>query len=401
MDNNSLYTADGFCDTIPSVCAFKRESEEKLRRLFSIHGYKEIETPGLEFGDVYTKSDFINEQKLYKLVDNKGRTLAARYDGTIPVARYAATLAKDETLPLRYFYIENMFRFYQVGGGKQSEFTQAGIELLGASGSLSDAEVISLAIKSALAVGIKDLQISIGQTKLFEGVMNQLGISEDKAKDLSKAIASKNMVALSEVAKECGLDEDGIEIITLMADADGSLEDLELFSSKITDATAKAALANLNEIIDYLKLYDFDKYVSIDLGLLEHWDNYTGMVFKGYTYEVGFPIIGGGRYDNTIGKFGRNTAAVGFSLSLTLTITALMRQGLSLSEPTAEVIVGYDKSNLDYKKTAITLAETLRASGTSVILDLNGMTSEELDEYASEKAIETVIYINEDYKEEN
>ncbi|MCQ2482574.1 MAG: ATP phosphoribosyltransferase regulatory subunit [Clostridia bacterium] len=400
MDNNSLYTADGFCDTIPSVCGFKREAEETLRRLFSIHGYKEIETPGIEFGDVYTKGDFVNEKNLYKLVDPKGRIICARYDGTIPVARYVATLAKDEALPLRYFYIENMYRYSQVGGGKQSEFTQAGIELLGASGSMADAEVIAIAIKSALAVGIKDLQISIGQNKLFEGVMKQLGIDGSNTEIIANAIATKNLVTLNEIARECGVDSDGVELLTMMAEADGSFETIELFTSKITDETAKEALNNLSEIIDCLKLYDYDKYISIDLGLLENINYYTGLVFKGYTYEVGFPIISGGRYDNVVGKFGRSTSAVGFSLGLSLTITALMRQGKELTEPAAEVIIGYDTTDSEFGKSALALAETLRASGTSVVLDVQGMSNEELELYADKNGINTVIYVNEEYKEE-
>lgn len=400
MDNNSLYTADGFSDTMPAVCAFKREAEAALRRLFTVHGYKELETPGIEFGDVYTKGDFISERNIYKLVDQKGRTIAVRCDGTIPVARYTATIAKDEPLPLRFCYIENMFRFNQLGGGKQSEFTQAGIELIGATDASSDAEVIALAIKSALAVGIKDLQISIGQTKIFDGIMEQLGIKDEKISIVCDAIATKNQVTLTEIAKECNLNADDTKLLIMLSEADGSDEELEKFESMVTSATAKEAINNLKEILDYLKLYEYEKYVSIDLGLVEHANYYTGMVFRGYTYEVGFPILSGGRYDNTVSKFGRNAEAVGFSLGLSLTIIALMRQGMEMPEPCADVIVGYDKSNEDFKKSAITLAETLREAGSTVIFDVKGMTSEELDEYAEKNNINAVIYVNEEYKEE-
>jgi len=102
--SNKFYTPDGFNDTLPSVCAFKKDAESKLRRLFCLHGYEEIETPGYEYCDIYTKPDFVKEEDLYKLTDSKGRLLCARYDGTIPAARYAATLAKDR-LPLRLSYI--------------------------------------------------------------------------------------------------------------------------------------------------------------------------------------------------------------------------------------------------------------------------------------------------------
>ena len=88
--SNKFYTPDGFNDTLPSVCAFKKDAESKLRRLFSLHGYEEIETPGYEYCDIYTKPDFVKEEDLYKLTDSKGRLLCARYDGTIPAAITAA-----------------------------------------------------------------------------------------------------------------------------------------------------------------------------------------------------------------------------------------------------------------------------------------------------------------------
>ena len=126
---NKFYTPDGFTDQLPGVCAFKRELEARLRNLFLMNGYDEIETPGIEYFDVY--KSFVAEEELYKFTDGKGRLLCTRYDGTIPVARYAA--GRNDTLPIRLSYIENMYRAGQIGGGKQSGFTQAGIELLGAS----------------------------------------------------------------------------------------------------------------------------------------------------------------------------------------------------------------------------------------------------------------------------
>ena len=160
MSNNKFYTPDGFTDQLPEVCAFKREAENKLRNVFIGNGYREIETPGVEYCDIYTSTDLVNAESLYKFCDQKGRLLCARYDGTVPAVRFATNLLKDEPLPLRLFYVENMYRFNQTGGGKQNGFTQGGVEFMGAAGSEADGEVISIAIESALAIGIKDLQIS-------------------------------------------------------------------------------------------------------------------------------------------------------------------------------------------------------------------------------------------------
>ena len=119
------------------------------------------------------------------------------------------------------------------------------------------------------------------------------------------------------------------------------------------------------------------------------------MIFKGYTYEVGFPIIGGGRYDNVAELFGRTMEAVGFSMSLTLAITALMRQGVEFKNEQASAIVGFDRSIKGARAKAIALAKALREEYTSVILDSEGMSEEELDQYSDLNNIPATFYVNE------
>ncbi len=377
---NKFYTPDGFTDQLPGVCAFKRGLEARLRNLFLMNGYDEIETPGVEYFDVY--KSFVAEEELYKFTDGKGRLLCARYDGTIPVARYAA--GRNDTLPVRLFYVENMYRAGQIGGGKQSGFTQAGIELLGASGSKSDAEVLALAIKSALELGLTDLQVSIGQVQFFKGLSRQLGLNEETIAKIKAAIANRDSVTIEKL----DLSREDKDTLLMITESGGTYDTIDQMLPRVTDEGAKAALGNIKEILDIMERYGYLKYVSVDLGLIESIDYYTGMVFKGYTYEVGFPVFGGGRYDDVFKTFGKDMAAVGFSISLTLSITALMRQDKFTPAAGAKVIVGGDF------ETAIATAEALRAEGTAAVLDTTGMTEEELDSYAKARGIETIMYMN-------
>ena len=347
-----FYTPDGFNDQFPGICGFKRALESKLRNLFLLNGYEEIETPGVEYFDVY--KEFVAEEGLYKFTDSNGRLLCNRYDGTIPTVRFCA--GRNDTLPVRYSYIENMYRAGKQGGGKLSGFTQGGIELLGASGAKSDAEVLAIAIKSALEIGITDLQVSIGQVKFYKGLMRQLGIGEEEQAKIKNAIANRDTVTLEKL----DISKDDKETLQMLAESGGTYQTIDMFL----------------------------KYVSCDLGLIESVDYYTVMVFKGYTYEVGFPILAGGRYDDVAKSFGKEIEAVGFSISLTLSITALMRQEKYQPASGAKVIVGGD-----FEAASVT-AEALRAEGTPAILDTTGMDEEALENYAKEKGIETVMFMN-------
>jgi len=395
MSNNKFYTPDGFTDQLPEVCAFKREAEGKLREVFAGAGYKEIETPGVEYCDIYTSTGLLGAEDLYKFCDQKGRLLCARYDGTVPAVRFAANLYKDEPLPLRLFYIENMYRFNQMGGGKQSGFTQGGVEFMGASGAEADSEVIALAIESALAIGVKDLQISLGQVRFFDGLARQLGLTDEDKTTIRNAIKQKDSVTIESTAKAAGLSARDAETLLMLSECQGGYEIIDQFDERVTDDGAKAALQSLRDILDIMEEYGYSKYITIDLGLIGSEKYYTGVIFKGYTYEVGFPIIGGGRYDNVAELFGRKMEAVGFSLSLTLAITALMRQGLELTRSQASAIVGYDRNIKGARSKAIALARALREEYTSVILDSSGMSEEELDSYSDLNGIPASFYVNE------
>ena len=126
MSNYKVYTPDGVQDILFSECYIKREIETKARNLFRSRGYKEIETPSIEFYDVYSmRQKMLSEETMFKFCDKEGRILALRPDLTIPAVRVATSKLKEFPKPLNLFYIGNTFKFNGAGGGRQKEYTQA------------------------------------------------------------------------------------------------------------------------------------------------------------------------------------------------------------------------------------------------------------------------------------
>ena len=175
----------------------------------------------------------------------------------------------------------------------------------------------------------------------------------------------------------------------------GTYDVLDAFEAKVKNATSLAALKNLREILDVLSDYELLQYVSIDLGMLRSLDYYTGVIFKGFTYEVGFPILGGGRYDKVISTFGRDMSAVGFSLGINLILTALRRQDKLPEFVEVDAIVGYADGE-GMRKAAFATAKELRAMGNKVVVDTEHRSEEELDAYAEEHGIDQVVFIEEE-----
>ena len=367
MGQWQFHTPDGVVDLLPRDCAAKRQLEQRLRVLFSQRGYLEIETPGIEFYDVYAAgSGTVPQEGLFKFFDQQGRILCLRYDGTVPAARVAATLCRDYPVPLRLSYIGNMYRYNEFGGGRQREFSQAGIELLGSNSPEADAEVIATAIAAALAVGVEDLQVSIGQVAFFHGVLAEWQIEGEEADLLPHLIDTKQLVAIEELAERLSLPEKARCVITKLASSYGTEEDINELERLVSHPVALGALQNLREVLHILADDDCLRYVSVDLGMLQSINYYTGVIFKGFTYGLGFPLFSGGRYDGLIQTFGRNLSATGFSIGLSLALAALQRQGKAMNEPVPPVWIGYAEGQ---RPAALHLAEQLRLEGRAVVCD--------------------------------
>lgn len=361
----TVHTPDGVTDLMPDTCAVKRCLEQKLRDLFWLRGYKEIETPSIEFYDVYAAgAGAVPQDELFKLFDQQGRILCLRYDGTVPAARMAATMMQEPFSPLRLFYIGNMFRFNEFGGGRQREFAQAGIELIGWKSPEADAEIIAAAIASAKACGIEDIQISLGQVEFFRAVLEKWQISGDDAKIISEVINKKETLALEEHFDRLAIAEEARPVLRLLAAGDGSFRQLDDLGKMVQHPLAAAALDNLRQVMAILQDYDYLKYITLDLGMLQSLNYYTGIIFKGFTYGIGFPLFSGGRYDRLVKKFGKDIPATGFSLGINLALAALGRQNRLPAASDQTIMLGYAEAD---RVKAVQTAEALRNQGKKLI----------------------------------
>lgn len=367
MGKWQFHTPDGVADLLPEDCAAKRRLETRLRELFGQRGYLEIETPDIEFYDVYAAgSGFAAQEGLFKFFDQQGRILCLRYDGTVPAARVAATLCKDVAPPLRLAYIGNMYRYSEYGGGRQREFSQAGIELLGCRGPEADAEIIAAAIAAALACDIRDLQVSLGQVDVFRGFLKEWDITGEEADLLPRLIDGKEMVALEEIAERLKLPARGREALLKMASSYGTFDLLDEMSGLVSEPSALKALQNLKDVLSLLDDYGYLPYVTIDLGMLQSLDYYTGIIFKGFTYGIGFPLFSGGRYDSLVQAFGRDLSATGFSIGVNFLLTALRRQNRLPAVDNALIYLGYDPQS---RAAAFKLADKWRQKGKRVVCE--------------------------------
>ena len=364
MARLKLYPPEGMQDYLPDERWHKRRVEAQIRELFALSGYEEIETPLLEYCDVVSGGEGkLPAEQLFKTFDQRGSVLAVRPDNTLPIARLIAGRMRDVPAPIRVSYVQDIVQFPLPKGGQMRAHTQAGIELMGEGGAQADAEVIAIAIRTLLASGLRDVPIDIGQVEFFKGLMEEAGLGGETAERLRVYVDEKNSLAIELMKSRGELSEMAAERLRELPGLYGGEEVLDAAAELSQHPRCRAALRNLRDILDMLKAYELERYVSIDLGMVHSIDYYTGMIFRGLTGHLGYPLLSGGRYDELMAQFGRPMQATGFALSLKPLLVALEREGGMIRKPAVDWMLAFTPEGC---QRALRLAESLRGQGMSV-----------------------------------
>lgn len=320
---------DGVRDMLFAEAEAARVLEGRLAACFQAWGYREVRTPTFEFLETLsTGASGRDLEALYKFVDRRGRILALRPDMTTPIARLVAThgtAGQGSEAPLRIWYAGQVFRYEEERKGRPHEFRQAGIELIGASGPQADGEVLALAVTALQEAGLEAFTLALGHVDIVEGLWDGAGVPEEARTALREALARRDYVAYEQGLAELAL---GAAAVRALVDAVGlSAEDpgvrLQQIRGLCTGRRAAAALDDLLAAVEFLRGRGLLAPVGLDLSLVRDFAYYTGIVFEGYARGASTPVLGGGRYDRLLGRFGADRPATGFALSLDHVLAAL------------------------------------------------------------------------------
>jgi ATP phosphoribosyltransferase regulatory subunit len=304
-------------------------------------GYREISLPTFEYADTLaTDVGAAVDAEMYRFFDRHGRTLALRPDMTIPTARVVGTRLYDQPMPLRLAYVGSVFRYEPPRAGRQHEFTQAGVELIGAAGALADAESVALAVAALQAVGVPDFRITVGHVGFFRGLLAALNLPERTTARLRVAVDRKAEAELALLLAEIpGLPPLARNAVLTLPRLMGDARVLAEAEAICLNTTMMGALSDLRAVAELLAAYGVTERVSYDLAEVRDLDYYTGITFEGFAPGLGFNLVSGGRYDELIGHFGPPLAAVGWALTLDRVLLAREIQGIAHEEPRCDVLL--------------------------------------------------------------
>lgn len=288
----------------------------KIRASLELAAFEEYNGPMLESLDMYiakSGEEIANEQT-YNFTDRGGRRLAVRPEMTPTVARLVAAKIGELSFPLKWFSIPNLYRYERPQRGRLREHWQVNVDIFGCDGFEADLEVISTAVMLLKAFNADEtmFKVHVNNRRFFNDVIASIaGTDAEGSRLVSKVVDRRNKItreAYEKEMNELGLDGDKIAKI----DA--------LYTMDVTEAAAlcpeSRGAKELLELFSALKNAGLDKYCVFDFGIIRGLDYYTGTVFEVFDEapENNRAMFGGGRYDNLVGLFVKNTnvSGVGF-----------------------------------------------------------------------------------------
>lgn len=361
MNEKILHTPEGVRDIYDLECKRKLKVIDQIHNAMSLFGYHDIDTPTFEYFDIFNMDKgSAASNEMYKFFDRNNNTLVLRPDFTPGIARSVAKYYADLELPIRLCYKGNAFINAHQHQGKLSEFTQVGGELINDDSSAADAETIACVISCLLATGLKEFQIEIGDVSFFKGIIEEAGLDEETEGKIKDFIQIKNFFGLSEFVSKLEISENLKTILCELDGLFGGVEILDKASSFVNNPVAIDALDRMRKVYNALCAYGFEKYVGFDLSMLNRYNYYTGIVFRGYTYGTGDAIVKGGRYNNLLSKFGKEAPSVGFAIYIDDLMSAISRNKIEVGLENSNMLILYDREN---QVKAIETANRLRNEG--------------------------------------
>lgn len=321
----------GTRDFLPIEMAKRNYIFDTIRSVYSLYGFRQIETPAMEtlqtllgkYGEegdkllfrVLNSGDYLGKITDEQLAERNSVALSSkicekglRYDLTVPFARFVVMHRDEIQLPFKRYQIQPVWRADRPQKGRYREFYQCDADIVGSNSLLNEVELVQIMDTVFQRLGIR-VQIKINNRKLLSGIAEIVG-EADKIVDITVAIDKLEKIGLDKVNEELradGISEEAIAklqpVITLSGTNEEKLQTMENFLS--ASEIGMKGIEELCFILGACDKVELENELQLDLTLARGLNYYTGAIFEVKALDTPMgSITGGGRYDNLTGIFG-------------------------------------------------------------------------------------------------
>ena len=313
---NQWLLPEGIEEILPPQAAEVEATCRRILDLFQLWGYELVMPPLLEYIDsLLTGTGEDLDLQTFKVIDQlTGRSMGIRADMTPQVARIDAHNLKSD-FPTRLCYRGTVIHTRPSGHGGTRAPLQVGAELHGHAGVQSDAEILSLMLKTLKVAGLSRVHVDLGHVGIYRGLTADLPLTGEQRSSLFDALQRKASAEIEDMFSNWDVDKQSAEMILSLIDLNGDVGILGSARKTLSAAGDKvlACLDELEKISELAKAQVKDAPLYFDLAELRGYNYYTGFTFAAYVPGQGQGIAFGGRYDDVGAAFGRARPATGFS----------------------------------------------------------------------------------------
>jgi len=390
----------GTHDALPAEMAVKRRMIQVIETVYQQYGFQPLETPALEFWDILTgKSGEEGDKLLYPLAYKGGKTLALRYDLTVPLARVIA-MHPELPLPFKRYQIQPVWRADrpQPHQGRFREFLQCDADVVGSESPLADSEILVMISEVLTALNFPRFAIRISSRKILNGMV-ELAVGDlSQTGWICRAIDKLAKIGVDGVAEELrsgGLGDEALARVMPFLDSDRGPDALREVNSLLkTSEVGQQGIREIQQVISGAIALGIPKdQMEFDPTLARGLDYYTGAIYESVlpNYPHIGSITGGGRYDRLIGMFlGKDIPATGSTIGLDRMLAVMSQLGLipEVAACVQALVVLFDE---DGAHRSLQVAAELRKAGLAVEVYSDAARLKKQFQYADRKGIPFVV----------
>ncbi|AKL94027.1 histidyl-tRNA synthetase HisS [Clostridium aceticum] len=355
----------GTFDVLPQDMELRNWVQDTIKKTYRQRGYMQMETPCIENLELLNHSEGgENLRLLFKILkrgdkltfdelsENALCDLGLRFDLTLPLSRFYANNRNELPTPFKSFQMGYVWRAERPQKGRFRQFTQCDIDIIGEKSIYAEIDLLLTIPKALYELGFKNFTIKINDRRLLKDMVVKAGFKEEDFDTVCITLDKMDKVG-----------EDGVtqELLDKAYEEAKVHKLLELLNTNIGGFDSEHA-KELQKAIDIVS-----KYYPIDFEptLVRGMGYYTGPIFEIVSEDFRGSIAGGGRYDNLLSKFQKDSIpAVGFSIGFERIITILKERNFKI--PTMEKKVALVFTEEQQLKEVIDLTEKLTGGGSLV-----------------------------------
>ena len=396
----------GMRDILPEQMIRRQYVIDVIRDVFEEFGFEPLQTPAMELSEVLTGKYGPDAEKLIYQAGHIGgkEDISLRYDLSVPLCRVVA-MYPQLPKPFKRYQIDPVWRAERPQKGRYRQFFQCDADTVGSDSMLADAENVNIIYQVLFRLGFYDFMININNRKLITAIGEFAGVPSEQLGGLYRSIDKLDKIGLDGVTAELqenGISENVIEKLLPLLQIEEPPEVVlrELYDQLEHLESAREGIAELDELIGFINTLGVtEECYKVNPAMVRGLEYYTGPIYETVVEEpkIG-SITGGGRYDELIGSFSKQSfPATGTSFGIERIIDVMEEFDMfpsAVGKTVTQVLMTVFDDEL--METSLKLATLLRQGGVRTEVYFRPARLSAQMKYADAKGIPYAVILGSD-----